>query len=214
MKKEKINIIYEDKYIIVVSKPSHLLTISTDKEKEKTMYHQVLTYVKQKHKSNKIFIVHRLDKDTSGLIVFAKDESIKKELQDNWDEVERYYIALVEGKVSKSEDTIKSYLKENKRLITYSTNESDGKLAITHYKLLKQRKNTSLLEIKILTGRKNQIRVHMKDIGHPIVGDKKYNAKTNSLKRLGLHAYKLVLKHPITKEMMTFEDRIPSSFIE
>ena len=213
MRKDRIKILYEDKSIIVVSKPSHLLTISTDNEKEKTMFHKVIEYERKKNKNNKVFIVHRLDKDTSGILVFAKNERIKRQLQDNWQNTKRYYQAVVEGNVEKKEDTIKSYLKENKALITYSTNKSDGKLAITKYKVIKTNKKYSLLDIEILTGRKNQIRVHMNDINHPIIGDKKYNAKTNPIKRLGLHANKLVLQHPITKQIMTFEDKPPKEML-
>ncbi len=213
MRKDRIKILYEDKSIIVVSKPSHLLTISTDNEKEKTMFHKVIEYERKKNKNNKVFIVHRLDKDTSGILVFAKNERIKRQLQDNWQNTKRYYQAVVEGNVEKQEDTIKSYLKENKALITYSTNKSDGKLAITKYKVIKTNKKYSLLDIEILTGRKNQIRVHMNDINHPIIGDKKYNSKTNPIKRLGLHANKLVLQHPITKQIMTFEDKTPKEML-
>lgn len=213
MRKDRIKILYEDKSIIVVSKPSHLLTISTDNEKERTMFHKVIEYERKKNKNNKVFIVHRLDRDTSGILVFAKNERIKRQLQDNWQNTKRYYQAVVEGPVNKSEDTIKSYLKENKALITYSTNKNDGKLAITKYKVVKKNKKYSLLDIEILTGRKNQIRVHMNDINHPIIGDKKYHSKTNPIQRLGLHANKLILQHPITKEMMVFEDKTPKEML-
>lgn len=214
MKKGKIKIIYEDKNIIVVDKPAHLLTIATDNEKEKTMFHKVISYEKQKNKNNKIFVVHRLDKDTSGLLVFAKNEKVKRKLQDNWDQIvtRRGYVAVVEGKVEKEEDTIKSYLKEGKNFISYSTNKNDGKLAITKYKRINTSKAYSLLDIEILTGRKNQIRVHMKEMNHPIIGDKKYGAKTNPLKRLGLHANILEFYHPITNELMTFTSNPPKEF--
>ena len=212
MRKDRIKILYEDKSIIVVSKPTHLLTISTENEKERTMFHKVIEYERKKNKNNKIFIVHRLDKDTSGIIVFAKSERVKKILQDNWDKTKRYYMAIVEGIPKEKEKTIKSYLKENSRLMTYSTNEKDGKLAITKYKLIKHSKKYSLLDIEILTGRKNQIRVHMKDINTPIIGDKKYGAKTNPINRLGLHAYKLIFTHPITKQEMEIVDKLPQEF--
>lgn len=215
MKKDKIKIIYEDKFIIVVDKPAHLLTIATDNEKEKTMFHKVISYEKSKNKNNKVFIVHRLDKDTSGLLLFAKSEKVKHILQDNWDNLvkRRGYLAVVEGKVEKEHDTIKSYLKEGKNLLSYSTNSKDGKLAITTYQKRKTSKSYTLLDITIQTGRKNQIRVHMKEMNHPIIGDKKYGAKTNPLKRLGLHANELVITHPITKEEMTFISRPPKEFI-
>jgi len=215
MKKNKLDIIYQDKHILVINKPCGLLTVSTDKEKEHTLFHQVYTYEKQKNKNNKIFIVHRLDKDTSGLIIFAKSEKVKYELQNNWDSLvkERKYIALVCGNVKKDKDTIKSYIKENKNFISYSSNKKgDGKLAITYYEKIKSNAKYSLLNIKIYTGRKNQIRVHMNDIGHPIVGDKKYNSPLNPIKRMGLHATELEVIHPITKETLTFKSPIPKSF--
>ena len=212
MRKDRIKILYEDKSIIVVSKPTHLLTISTENEKEKTMFHKVIEYERKKNKNNKIFIVHRLDKDTSGIIVFAKNERVKKILQDNWDKTKRYYMAIVEGIPKEKEKTIKSYLAENSRLITYSTNEKVGKLAITKYKLIKHSKKYSLLDIEILTGRKNQIRVHMSDNKTPIVGDKKYGSITNPMNRLGLHAYKLVFIHPTLKKEMVIEDKLPLEF--
>ena len=195
MVKKKLKIIYEDKKIIVVDKPAHLLTIATEKEKEKTLYHYVLEYLKCKNKNNRLFIVHRLDKDTSGLVLFAKDYETKNYFQDNWQDVKREYIALVEGVLDKKKGTIKSYLKENKFLKTYSTkNKKEGKEAITEYEVLKSNKKISLLRINILTGRKNQIRVHMSDINHPIVGDKKYGSNYNYLNRMALHAYKLSYK--------------------
>ena len=213
MKKDKIDIIYEDKFIIVVNKPAHLLTISTENEKERTLFHKVINYEKQKNKNNKIFIVHRLDRDTSGLIVFAKSEKVRKILQDNWDEMAktRGYVAVVEGRIEKKKDTIKNWIKEKIDFTSYTSDKpNDGKIAITKYELLNTSKSYSLLKIEILTGRKNQIRVHMKDIGHPIVGDKKYGAKTNPLKRLGLHANILELKHPITHQILKLESKVPS----
>ncbi|MEG0826039.1 MAG: RNA pseudouridine synthase [Bacilli bacterium] len=216
MRKDKINIVYEDKDIIVVNKPSHLLTISTNNEKEKTLFHKVISYEKQKNKNNRIFIVHRLDKDTSGLVIFAKSEKIKKILQDNWDSnvKTKGYIAVVEGIVLEETNIIKSWLKETSAFVSYSSDKpNDGKLAITKYKKMRTSKNYSLLMINILTGRKNQIRVHMKDIGHPIIGDKKYDSKTNPLKRLGLHANILELVHPTTNKIIKFEIETPKEFL-
>ena len=211
-KKEKLDIIYEDKYIIVINKPANLLTVGTDKEREKTLYRKVSEYVKKQHKSNKIFIVHRLDKDTSGIILFAKNEEIKSKLQREWDNTKRNYIALVEGKVLKS-GTIKNWLKETKTLYTYSSNtKNDGKLAITKYKPIINDNQYTLLDIEILTGRKNQIRVHMKDIGHPIVGDKKYGSKKNPIRRMTLHANYLKIKHPKTNKEMDFVSNYPIIF--
>lgn len=213
---EKLDIVFEDKDLIVVNKPAGLLTVSTEKEKEKTLFHKVLVYEKKKNKNNKIFIVHRLDKDTSGLVVFAKNVKIKSLLQNSWDKLVRLreYVAIVEGIPDEKEKTIKSWLKETKTLITYSSKkEGDGSLAITKYKVIDSINKKSLLKIEIKTGRKNQIRVHMKDIGHPIVGDRKYNAKTNPIRRLCLHANKIILTNPITKKELTFECDIPNSFL-
>lgn len=211
-KKDKLNILYEDKYLIAISKPHNLLTIGTAKEKDNTLYRKVSDYVKKQHKSNKIFIVHRLDKDTSGIIVFAKTEQAKRILQRNWDESKRKYIALVEGKVTKS-DTIKNYLAQTKTLKTYIINDKKiGKLAITKYNPIKTNKEYSLLEIEIFTGRKNQIRVHMESIKHPIVGDKKYGAKKNPIRRMCLHATYLELYHPITNKKIIIEDKYPNIF--
>ena len=209
---KKLDIIYEDKEILVVNKPAKKLTIATTKEQNRTLYHEAREYVKKQNPKNKIFIVHRLDKDTSGVLLFAKSEKLKKMYQDNWDFlcVNREYLAVVEGKPNKKKDTIKSYLVESKTLQVFSTNDSKkGKLAITEYEVLDSNKSYSQVKINIKTGRKNQIRVHMSDIGCPIVGDKKYNSKTNPLNRLGLHAKILEIKHPITKKVMKFEARVP-----
>lgn len=214
---KKLKILYEDKDFIVIDKPSGLLTISTDNEKEKTLFHQVYTFLKQKHKKNKVFIVHRLDKDTSGIVLFSKNERVKNILQKNWNElmIHRKYIAIVEGNVEKKNDTIKSWLKENKNLISYSTNQSkDSKLAVTKYKKVTSNKSFSLLEIEILTGRKNQIRVHMSEMHHPIIGDKKYGSLKNPIHRLGLHATYLEFRHPITNQVIKIESKVPKEFLE
>ena len=216
MRKDKIDIVYQDKDMIIVNKPHNLLTVATQKEKEKTMYHKVLLFEKQKHKSNKIFVVHRLDKDTSGLLIFAKSERVKKLLQDNWSSLVKYrgYVALVEGIPPLKEDVIKSYLKETKTFLTISSSDKKyGKQAITKYKVIRNKGNKSLVDIEILTGRKNQIRVHMKDIGTPIIGDKKYGNKSkDKITRMYLHAYKLHFIHPINKKELSFELSIPSEF--
>lgn len=213
--KDKIKIIYQDKAIIVVDKPSGLLTMATAKEKEKTLFAKVINYEKEKNKSNKVFIVHRLDKDTSGVIVFAKTELVKRKLQDDWEKMAKYrgYVAIVEGVPEKEEATLKSWLKDNITFMTYSSNKpNDGKEAITHYKIIKKNKRFSMLDINIKTGRKNQIRVQLSDIGHPILGDKKYGAVKDNLRRLALHANKLELIHPITNEVMTFTSKVPNNF--
>ena len=212
---ERIDIIYEDKDIIVVNKPSGLLTVSTEKEKEKTLFHKVYMYIKKKNKNNKIFIVHRLDKDTSGIVLFAKNESLKIKFQNDWENLakERKYIAIVHGKLGKKKGEIVSWLKETKTLLTYSSSKmGDGKKAITNYRVVSENETYSLVDIDIKTGRKNQIRVHMKDSNAPIVGDTKYGIKDKA-KRMYLHAYKLSIIHPITKKILEFETDIPNEFI-
>lgn len=215
-KKDRLDIIYEDKEFIVVNKPCGLLTISTDKEKDNTLFHKVYMYLKRKNKNNKVFIVHRLDKDTSGVVLFAKNEKLKFLLQNNWDKLvkNRNYVAIVHGSVEKESDTIISWLKETKTLLTYSSaKEKDGKKAITSYRLICKNSNYSFLDILLKTGRKNQIRVHMKDINHPIIGDKKYGVK-DRFNHMYLHAYKLSLVHPTTKKLLEFETDIPKYFSE
>lgn len=210
---KNIDIIYEDKDIIVINKPSGLLTVATEKEKNKTAYHLVMEYLKKKNKNNRIFIIHRLDKDTSGIIMFAKNERAKHLYQDNWNDIvkKRCYYAVIDGKMQNKEGTIKSYLKENGNMV-YSVKDRSGKLAITEYKVLKERKNISLLDINLKTGRKNQIRVHMKENKTPILGDLKYGEKSKLINRLALHAYKLELINPVTKKLLTFEINMPNEF--
>lgn len=207
-----IKIVYEDKDIIVVNKPHNLLTISTEKEKEKTLYHLVGNYIKSKNKNAKIFVVHRLDKETSGLVLFAKNERIKLLYQSKWNDIVKYrgYVAVVEGILEKKKDTIKLNLKEENNLKVYVS--KDGKEAITIYNVINENKKYSLLDVEIKTGRKNQIRVSMKHINHPVLGDSKYSSKDNSLKRLALHAYKLILINPINNKELKFEIDIPESF--
>lgn len=212
-KKDNMEILYEDEYLIIVNKNSGLLTVGTIKEKERTLYHYVSEYVKKDNRKNKIFIVNRLDKDTSGIVVFAKSEKIKEMMQDNWDKsvLLKNYIAVVEG-VTDGHGIIKSYLEENKEHMVYSTNNKSGKFSITEYTRIKCNKKYSLLEIKLHTGRKNQIRVHMKDIKHPIIGDSKYGNNSNPINRLGLHASRLIFIHPISNKNIDIKCSVPTSF--
>ena len=213
--KKKLDIIYEDKNILVINKPAGLLTISTPKEKERTLFHEVSDYVKKSNPKAKVFIIHRLDKDTSGIVIFAKSQTIKFKYQNSWDNLvqKRGYVAVVKGNLDKKKDTIKSYLKETKTFLVYSTNDQkNGKLAITDYEVMKENKYYSMLNINIKTGRKNQIRVHMNDIGHPIIGDKKYGNVKSPLNRMGLHANVLVVTNPVTKKKMEFVAKTPKSF--
>ncbi|MFC5407211.1 RluA family pseudouridine synthase [Cohnella soli] len=211
-----LRIVYEDDAIIVVNKDAGLLSIATDREKELTAYRQLTAHVRIANPNARIFILHRLDRETSGLMMFAKSESIQQKMQDNWKDVvtERTYVALVEGLVKQSTGTIESWLKETSTLKMYSSfTKNDGQHAITRYKVLRASRNYSLLEVELETGRKNQIRVHMQDIGHPIASDKKYGAKTKPFSRLGLHARVLGFEHPVTGKPMRFETDIPKPFL-
>lgn len=210
-----LDILYEDKNIIVINKPSGLLTISTKKEKEKTAYHLIHEYIIKENKNNKIFVIHRLDKDTSGILMFAKSEKVKKLYQDNWNSImiNRCYYAVINGIPENKDGIIKSYLTENNNHIVYSCKkENEGKLAITEYKVLKENNNKSLLDINIKTGRKNQIRVHMKENLYPVLGDNKYGKNDKDIKRLYLHAYKLEFIDPITKKNVVFKTELPKEF--
>ena len=213
-KKLPFDVLFEDNHIIVVNKPSGLLTIATSKEKEKTLYHIVRDYVIQKDKNKKIFIVHRLDKDTSGIVIFAKDEKTKNKLQENWNEYVklREYVGIVYGNIEKKEGKIIQKLKETKTNLVYISHNNEGKEAITNYKVLKENNNYSMLKIEIETGRKNQIRVALSSINHPIVGDKKYGDKKDKNSRLYLHANRLKIFYPEIKKDILFETSTPTEF--
>ncbi|MNH93308.1 Ribosomal large subunit pseudouridine synthase C [compost metagenome] len=209
-------ILHEDDDIIIINKEAGLLSIAAGEEKDLTAHHQLMEHVRKKHAKNRVYIVHRLDRDTSGVMIFAKNEKVKHALQDAWQEaiIERTYIALVERKVKKPEGKIVSWLKESKTLMMYSSpTPNGGQEAITHYKVLKSSPDYSLLEVHLETGRKNQIRVHMQVIGHPIIGDKKYGSTKNNLGRLGLHAQVLTFTHPTTGQTMRFETPVPGKFL-
>ena len=213
--RSNLPIIYEDDEIIVIDKPSGLLSIASDNEKSATAYRMVTDFVQQKDKHNRIFVVHRLDEDTSGVLMFAKNPKIQKALQDNWNDIvsKRGYYAIVEGHFDKKSDTIKTYLKKNAQNLMFSSkNPKDGQLSITHYTVIKESKDYSLLDVNIDTGRKNQIRVHLGEKGHYVVGDDKYGNPSNPLKRLGLHAYELAFTHPLNHKKMKFTSKMPKEF--
>ncbi len=210
-----VRILFEDAHIIVIDKPPGLLSIASDKESERTAYRLLMDHVRDMNKQSRIFIVHRLDRDTSGVMMFAKSEEIKEALQNNWREtvLERLYIAVVEGNVLPETGTITTWLKEtNTRTMYVSNRPGDGLKSTTHYKVLQANQVYSLLEVKLDTGRKNQIRVHMQSIGHSVVGDKRYGSKTDPLHRLGLHARVLSFRHPVTGEILRYDTGIPASF--
>ena len=210
-----MEILYEDKDILVINKPAGLLTVRTATTKFKTAYYILTDYVRKGSlKSRKsIFTVHRLDQWTSGVLIFAKSEDAKMRLQDNWKQTQKTYVAVVHGQLKPKQGLITSYLYETKNYFIRSTNDkTKGKLAKTSYKVLKEGGKFSLVEIDLLTGRKNQIRVHLADKGNPIAGDRKYGKAKDAYKRLALHAKSISFSHPTTRELMTFEAKLPSCF--
>ena len=213
--RSKLPIIFEDDHIIVINKPSGLLSIASDNEKKSTAYRILSDYVQQKDKHNRVFVVHRLDEDTSGVLMIAKDKETQEKYQDNWNDLvsKRGYYAIVDGILDKKQGTITSYLKKNAQNMMYSSKKpGDGQYSVTHYKVIKEKDDYSLLDVNIDSGRKNQIRVHLGDIGHHVVGDDKYGNPTNPIKRLGLHAYELEIKDPYTGKVMKFKAPIPKEF--
>ena len=211
----KLDIIYEDDDIIVINKPTKLLTIASDKEKGKTAYRMVTDYVQIKNPRNRVLVVHRIDEDTSGVLMFAKNLKTQKMYQDKWNDLVliRGYYAIVDGVMKEKKKTITSYLKSNSLNLMYSSDDKvHGKKAITHYTVVEENENYSLLDVNIDSGRKNQIRVHLGDLGHHIIGDDKYGNPTNPLKRLGLHAYCLKIRNPETNKIMTFKAKMPKEF--
>ena len=206
-----LKIIYEDDNIIVIDKPTKILTISNKNEKEDTLYRKVSDYLKKQNK--KVFVIHRLDYDTSGIIMFAKNQNIQKMYQDNWNNLakEREYTAVVEG-ITNNNGHIESYLKQTKTLLVYSSKNKDGYFSVTDYKKVTNNNKYSLLKIYISTGRRNQIRCHMSDIGHPIIGDTRYKSKTNPINRLCLHASALKITNPLNNKLMTFKSEVPNDF--
>lgn len=212
----RLKIVYEDDDIIVVNKGYGLLSMGTDRIKDGTAYNLLRDYLKRKDPRNKLFIVHRLDRDTSGLMMFAKTQKAKETMQHNWNNMvlERKYVAIVEGVIKPEEGEIRSYLTENTAHEVYSTdNPAEGKLAVTYYKTLKKRAPYSMVELSLATGRKNQIRVHMKEAGHPIVGDRRYGAKASPIHRLCLHAQTLRFVHPTTRRDMSFTCPLPAGYV-
>ncbi|MDO4214782.1 MAG: RNA pseudouridine synthase [Bacteroidales bacterium] len=209
-----IQLLYEDAYLMVIKKKQGLLSVATEAQKERTAQHILNEYVKRQHRNNRVYVVHRLDRATSGVMMFAKDEKTQNTFRDYWHQIvyDRRYVAVVEGEMEKDNGTIRTFLNEEGMVVTSSPVDNGGRQAITHYRTLRRGNGYSLVEFQLETGRKNQIRVHMKELGHPIVGDRRYGAQTDPLGRLCLHAYKLFFTHPVTREDMRFEDEYPAAF--
>ena len=209
-----VKIVFEDDHILVVEKKAGILSSSTTPKDESVK--TILNYYLDKtHQHANAHTVHRLDKFTSGLIIFAKSKKVALEFEQDWKErvYDRRYVALVHGELPKTQVTVSSWLKDDSHYVTHSSQEDHGgKYAVTHYKKMKSGNGYSLVELQLETGRKNQIRVHLQDLGCPVVGDLKYGDGSDPINRLGLHAYKLCFKHPVTGEDMKFETDIPKSF--
>ena len=219
IKKENVTfnleILYEDINYLIVNKEAGLLTISTDKKDSKyedTLYRRVREYLNSKKEM--CFIVNRIDKETSGIVIFVKNDKLKEQLQSNWNNLvkDRGYIAIVEGIITKS-GRVDNYLYEDKMTFSHST-KVGGKRAITNYQPIKRNDKYTMLDIHIETGRKNQIRVHMMEMNHPILGDKKYKCKSNPLKRLALHHYKISFVDPLSNNILTIEKKVPQEFYD
>ena len=210
-----VKIVYEDKDIIVIEKSEGILSMAST-PKQYCVKNVLDEYFEKRHFKCTAHVVHRLDRETSGLMIYAKNIETAKILEDNWHDMvyDRRYIAVLCGRVEKEGGTIRSWLRESKSFVTYSSpTDNGGKLAITHYHRLRSTDDFSLVEMKLETGRKNQIRVHMADLGNPVAGDQKYGNGRDPLHRLALHAYRLNFYHPITREQMQFETPIPKEFL-
>ncbi len=210
-----LNILFEDNDILIVLKPVGLLTVATEDERERTAYFYIREYLQERDRRQRLFIVHRLDKYASGVLVFAKSAPVKSVLQGIFSrhEIQRKYWAVVEGKVERDRGTIRSRLAEDRSLRMHSTtDENRGKPAVTHYRVLRRLANFSALEVTLETGRKNQIRAHLSEMGHPIVGDRAYGSSQNPMGRLGLHAFQLGFRHPVSGKPLMFRTDPPPEF--
>lgn len=210
-----VQIVFEDKDVLVVHKKAGFLSVGTEKEKAKTVFSFLNEHVKKEKESNRVYVIHRLDREISGLMLFAKNKKAEAMLQSSWQVNlnKQGYTAILEGELQKTKGRIKSFLKENRAMVMYSTQSPNDALeARTSFEVIKKNTDYSLVRIEIETARKNQIRVHMKDLGHPIVGDEKYEALTDPIKRVALHAGRLIFQHPSTGEMMKFEKDMPVKF--
>ncbi|MCE9532209.1 MAG: RluA family pseudouridine synthase [Planctomycetes bacterium] len=212
LKRAGISIVFEDADVIVIDKPPGLLSVSTDDEKLDTAFLHLSTDLEAR-KAGRPYVVHRIDRETSGLLMFARKESVLETLKENWPAVEKTYLAVVEGRPRLAEGRIESYLVEGRdlRMKTCPADRPNAKQAISHYKAIQAKGKYTLIEVKLETGRKHQIRVHLAGLGCPVIGDESYRAKTDPAKRLGLHAWRLAFPHPVTGVRIELESALPTS---
>lgn len=211
----QVRIMYEDDWIIVIEKASGLLSVANDNSKDRNAFRIVEDYVRHSKPDAKLYVCHRLDQFTSGILMFSKNGELTRELRSNWDFYvkERRYMCVTENVPAVKEDTLESFLVQNSRMQMFSTdNEEEGSRAVTHYRVIQSRGRYALVDVEIFTGKKNQIRVHMSEIGCPIAGDIKYGAETNPARRLMLHNYRFAFIHPVTGELMRFSLSTPPMF--
>ena len=209
-----LRIVYEDDYLIVVDKHNGLLSVGTDKERTKTAFYILSNHIKRINEHARLFVVHRLDRETSGLMIYAKNQKVQEVLQKNWNEMilDRRYVALVEGMMPARKGTIRTFLTEDRNLKVWASLNGSGKEATTHYKVLSTNNTYSLIELSLDTGRKNQIRAQLEWLHTPVAGDRKYGAKTNPAGRVCLHAYRISFRHPVTGAELQFSTGIPKVF--
>lgn len=209
-----LRIVYEDDYLIVADKKNGLLSVGTDREQRKTAFFILSEHIKKADPASKLFVVHRLDRETSGLLIYAKDQSIQEALQKNWKEtvLDRRYAAVIEGRLPSHSGLVSTYLNEDRNLKMWACDKGEGAKAVTGYEVVREGREYSLIELSLQTGKKNQIRAHMEWTKTPIAGDKKYGAKTNPANRVCLHACRLRFRHPVTGETLDFSTGTPRIF--
>jgi 23S rRNA pseudouridine1911/1915/1917 synthase len=215
IKKYPFHVFFEDRYLIIVEKSSGLLTYGEKESGGTSLYKIMSDFLKdQEHGREQLYVVHRLDREVSGIVLFAKTEKIQKKLKDQWRQTCKRYFALVEGEVRQREGTVHNWLIEGNNLKVYSTSKREGaKMAITHFRVKEIREGNTLLDVELETGRKHQIRVHLSGMGHPIIGDYRYGANNRIKRRIRLHAYYFSFYHPITKQFMEFTSSMPRGFL-
>jgi 23S rRNA pseudouridine1911/1915/1917 synthase len=208
-------VLFEDDVILVVEKPAGILTHAERGAEGTSLYKEMLEYIKERSKGNeRIYVVHRLDREVSGIILFAKSELIQQQVKENWRETKKRYYALIHGRPKKGKDTLTSWLMEGRDQRVHSVREQDGaKQAITHYEVIKELPAHTLLEVTLETGRKNQIRVHLSEMGCPVVGDWRYGSKDRVKRRIRLHAFYFSMNHPVTGALLEFKSRLPRGFL-